>query len=103
LSSLIERLRLTNETFSTAESWRGGEKLLAKKKTSKKKKKATVETDDVGSLVVASKIKAYLKAAGVRVSGEIVEAADRHMRLTLKKAVKRARGNKRSTVRSVDL
>jgi histone H3/H4 len=54
-------------------------------------------------LVVASKVKSFLKEKGCHTSGELVDALNAKVAALLSEAVKRTRGNKRSTVKDVDL
>ena len=69
-----------------------------KKKAAARKKKASREV-----LVVGSKVKAYIKANGMKCSGELVEALSNAVHGALDSAIERCAGNKRSTVRPVDL
>ena len=55
------------------------------------------------SLVVTSKTKAYIKEKGCMVGGDVLDALNDKVRELLDKAVKRAKDNKRSTLRSQDL
>ena len=55
------------------------------------------------SLVVGSKVKAFIKAQGCHTSGEFLEALNNDLQETLKKACSRCQGNKRSTVKAQDL
>jgi hypothetical protein len=54
-------------------------------------------------LVVASKVKSFLKEKGCHTSGELVDALNVKVATLLSEAVKRTQGNKRSTVKDVDL
>jgi hypothetical protein len=63
-----------------------------------KKKKAARE-----NLCVGSKVKAYIKANGLKCSGELLNALSDRMHGVLDGAMARCSGNKRSTVRPVDL
>ncbi len=63
-----------------------------------KKKKAVKEP-----MLVASKVKAYLNAQGVKVAGDVVDALNEVVAGLLDKAVERAQANKRATVRASDL
>ena len=69
-----------------------------KKKAAKKTKKAARET-----LVVGSKVKAYIKANGYKCSGELIGSLSDAVHSALDGAMGRCSGNKRSTVRPVDL
>jgi len=73
----------------------------AGKKAKKAKKK--VAKAALGSLVVASKVRAYVRAQKVNCSAEVVDALNAVVCETLKKAVARATANKRKTVRAQDL
>jgi len=67
----------------------------------RKKKKAAKKSREV--LVVGSKVKGYIKSHGFKCSGELVEALSNHVHAALDGAMERCGGNKRSTVRPVDL
>lgn len=54
-------------------------------------------------LVVASKVRTYLKSKGVKVSSELVGALNKKLMAILDEAVARTKGNKRSTVKSQDV
>ena len=75
-----------------------------KKKATKKKparraaKKATRET-----LVVGSKVKNYIKGQGKKCSGDLIEGLSDQLHAVIDAAINRCEGNKRSTVRPVDL
>ena len=73
---------------------------MAKKKAAKKKvaKKACRE-----SLVVASKVKAYIKSKKMMTSADAVCALSCHVYDLLDKAIARTKANKRSTVKPQDL
>ena len=55
------------------------------------------------SLVVGSKVKAFLKSKGVKTAGDTVEALSCKVYCLLDKAVERTKANKRATVRPQDL
>jgi hypothetical protein len=55
------------------------------------------------TLVVGSKVKGYIKTKKFKCSGELVDALSETVRRALDGAMKRCEGNKRSTVRPVDL
>ena len=55
------------------------------------------------SLVIGSKIKAYVKEKGLMSSGELPDAVSDAVRLLLDKACERTKENKRSTVRPCDI
>ena len=75
-------------------------KKTAKKKPAAKKssKKAPKEV-----LVVASKVKAYVKSKGCMSSKETVEALSNYVYACLDQAVARTKANRRSTVKPQDL
>lgn len=54
-------------------------------------------------LVVASKVRNYLKGKGVKMSGELVNALNKKMMAVLDDAAARTKGNKRSTVKPQDV
>ncbi len=54
-------------------------------------------------LVVASKMKAYIRGQGMMSSSEAVEAISEHVYNMLDAAIARAKANRRSTVRAQDL
>lgn len=58
---------------------------------------------DKESLVIGSKIKAYVKTKGLMCSGELPDAVSEKVRAMLDAACERAASNKRSTVRPHDL
>ena len=53
------------------------------------------------SLIVRSKVKKAAK--GVRVSSDFYSALDKKVDEVIKEATRRAKGNKRATIRAVDL
>lgn len=53
-------------------------------------------------VVVASKVRGYLKDKGVKMSGELPEAINKKILQLLDSAAERARANKRSTVKPQD-
>ncbi len=55
------------------------------------------------SLVIGSKIKAFIKEKGLMCSGELPDAVSDAVRLVLEKACERTKENKRSTVRPCDI
>ncbi|MHC4133783.1 MAG: hypothetical protein ACYTDU_12010 [Planctomycetota bacterium] len=69
-----------------------------RKKKAAKKRKPSRET-----LVVGSKVKAYIKASGYKCSGDLIEALSNSVHGALDGAMSRCDGNKRATVRPVDL
>lgn len=54
-------------------------------------------------LVVASKVRNYLKTKNVKMSGELIEALNKKVMALLDDAAKRAQGNKRATVKTQDV
>ncbi len=54
-------------------------------------------------LVVASKVRAYLKGKGCMVSGELIDALNDYVAACLDKAAARTKANKRATVKAADL
>ncbi len=54
-------------------------------------------------LVVGTKAKNYVKAKGMKSSGELVDALSKVVAEVLDRACQRAKANKRSTVRPQDL
>ncbi|MHC5211161.1 MAG: hypothetical protein ACYTG2_10625 [Planctomycetota bacterium] len=58
---------------------------------------------DKESLVIGSKIKAYIKTKGLMCSGDLSDAVSEMVRQALDKACERTSANKRSTVRPCDL
>jgi histone H3/H4 len=53
-------------------------------------------------LVVASKVRAYLKEKDAKMSGDLPEAINKKVMEVLDDAVMRAKGNKRTTVKPQD-
>ena len=72
---------------------------MAKKATKKAAKKKT----EIGSFLVASKVRAYIKAQGGRTPAEVLEALNQKVCCLLDAAIARAKSNKRTTVRPSDL
>jgi len=58
---------------------------------------------DKESLVVGSKIKAYIKAKNLMCSGDLTDAVSQEVCKMLDKAAERTIANKRTTVRPADL
>ena len=54
-------------------------------------------------LVVASKVRAYLKGKNVKMSGELIGALNGKVMAVLDDAAKRAQTNKRATVKPQDV
>jgi hypothetical protein len=55
------------------------------------------------SLIVASKVKAYIKSKDMMTSSEALQAISDNLYATLDSAIARATANRRSTVRAQDL
>jgi hypothetical protein len=80
----------------------------AKKATAKKAaaKKSTASAGASGSkesVLVVSKLREAVRSHDIRMAGEFVEALNDQVHELISKAVNRARGNKRGTVRPDDL
>ncbi|MFH1456991.1 MAG: hypothetical protein ABIF17_02640 [Patescibacteria group bacterium] len=54
-------------------------------------------------LVVGSKVKNYIKEKGCHTSSELLEGLSEEVSKMIDKAIARCQGNKRSTVKKVDL
>ena len=79
---------------------------MAKKKAAKKKvakKKVAKKAACRESLVVASKVKAYIKSKKMMTSSDAVCALSSQVYDMLDKAIARTQANKRSTVKPQDL
>lgn len=80
---------------------------MAKKKAaSKKVAKPAAKKADKGArevLVVASKVKAYVKSKGFMCSSEMIAAASDMLYCALDKATGRADANRRRTIKAQDL
>ena len=74
-------------------------KKAAKKKTKKTARKAS--SKDV--LVVASKVKAYVKGKGMMCGAEVIQAASDCIYCCLDESIKRAKANRRRTVKAQDV
>ena len=76
-------------------------------KAKKKAKKATAQKKTAGEnrevLVVASKVKDYIKGSGLQSSGEVVPALSERIYELLDVAMERTKTNGRATVRPHDL
>lgn len=72
---------------------------MAKKKAAKKK--ATKSNRE--SLVVASKVKAYIKSKGMMTSSDAIDALNGKLYGMLDEALTRTEANRRSTVKPQDL
>jgi histone H3/H4 len=73
---------------------------MAKKKAKKTTAKKAASKD---VLVVASKVKAYVKSKGMMSSSDAVAALNEVVYATLDAAIERTKANKRSTVKPQDL
>ncbi|MBM9591420.1 MULTISPECIES: hypothetical protein [Leptospira] len=60
------------------------------------------ETTSKESLIVTSKVKAYIKSKGFMTSGDAIEGINEEIYRLLDKALERTSANKRTTVRSTD-
>lgn len=78
---------------------------MAKKKAKKKvaKKKTTKKAGKKEVLVVASKVKAYIKSKGYMCSADAIGAMSDNLHCSLDKAMARTEANRRSTVKPQDL
>jgi hypothetical protein len=73
---------------------------MAKKKKAKKKSKKASKKD---VLVVASKVKAYIRSKGAMCSADAVQAMSDCLYCCLDRAIDRTKANRRSTVKAQDL
>ncbi len=76
-------------------------KKKAKKKATKKKAKRASKSRDV--LVVASKVKNYIRSQGMMCSSDAVQAMSENIYGCLDRAIERAQANRRSTIKPQDL
>ena len=78
---------------------------MAKKKSQKKaaKKKAARKGSKKEVLVVASKVKAYIKSKGCTSGAEAIQAMSDCVYCCLDHAIERTKANRRSTVKPQDL
>ncbi|MCC5814793.1 MAG: hypothetical protein JJT78_08560 [Leptospira sp.] len=60
------------------------------------------ETTSKETLIVASKVKAYIKSKGCMTSGDAIEGLNEKIYKLIDEAVERTQANKRSTLRSYD-
>ena len=74
-------------------------KKKAKKKTARRAPRKSAREQ----LCVGSKVKAYIKANGLKCSGDLDEELSNKVHATLDAAMSRCQGNKRATLRPVDL
>jgi histone H3/H4 len=66
-------------------------------------KKSKGSGEELGSLVVASKVRQYVRSRDVNMSSEVLSALNATLINLLNAAVSRTAGNKRKTLRAVDL
>lgn len=78
-------------------------KKSSKKTSAKKTTKKTTGAASVGNVIVTSKVKEAVKASDVRMAGDFPEALNAEVQATIDKAIARAKGNDRRTVRPSDL
>jgi hypothetical protein len=76
---------------------------MAKAGKAPAKKAAAKKNESKEILVVGSKMKDVVKAAGCMSSGDLIEAVSNHVHMMLTSATARAKDNGRSTVRPYDL
>jgi len=79
---------------------------MAKKKVAKKAgKKSAAKSSRKGMepLVVASKVKAYVKSKGMMSSSEMISALSSKVYCMLDGAIERTKANRRSTVKPQDI
>lgn len=79
---------------------------MAKNKVAKKAAKKTApkcSCEGMESLVVASKVKAYVKSKGMMSSSEMLSALNCKVYCMLDAAIERTESNRRSTVKPQDL
>jgi len=75
---------------------------MAKKKA-KKSKKAARRSSKKDVLVVASKVKAYIRSKGMMCSSDAIGAISDCIYCCLDRAIERTKANRRSTVKPQDL
>ncbi len=66
-------------------------------------KKAKSAGEDLGNVVVASKVRQYVRGKGVNMSSDVIPAMNVVVLKLLDAAVLRTAGNKRKTLRQADL
>lgn len=54
-------------------------------------------------MLVGSKVKAYIKSKDAKTSGELLDEMNKHVAMMLDRAIERAKGNKRTTVKPQDV
>ena len=74
-----------------------------KKKKAKRKAKRGASRKSRETLVVGSKVRAYIKSKRLKCSGDLIQALSDTVHEALDSAMSRTSGNRRSTVRPVDL
>jgi len=74
---------------------------MAKKKKAKKKTAKRKSSKDV--LIVASKMKAYIRSKKMMCSADAIQAMSDCVYCCLDKAIERTKANRRSTVKAQDL
>ena len=74
-----------------------------KKKAKKRAKRGAARRKSRDTLVVGSKVRAYIKSKKLKCSGDLIEALSNSVHEALDAAMGRTSGNRRSTVRPVDL
>jgi histone H3/H4 len=59
--------------------------------------------EETETLVVVSKVRAFLKTKDAMMSGDLIDALNKKVYVLLEDAVLRCKGNKRSTVKPQDI
>jgi len=77
--------------------------MAKKKKKTAKKKTAKRKASKKETLVVASKVKAYIKSKGFMCGADAIEAMSDGLYGCLDKAMARTEANRRSTVKAQDI
>ncbi|QIP63837.1 hypothetical protein LICSK_07655 [Leptospira interrogans serovar Copenhageni] len=77
---------------------------MAQKKKTKTERKNSMAGKNVEreTLIVTSKVKAYIKSKGFMTSGDAIDGLNEKIHQLIDDAVKRTESNKRSTVRPTD-
>ncbi|MFB5649700.1 hypothetical protein ACE5IS_03550 [Leptospira wolffii] len=76
--------------------------MVQKKKTTVKRKNSMAQSAEKDTLIVASKVKAYIKSKGFMTSGDAVDGLNEKLYALIDDALKRTEANKRTTVRPTD-
>ncbi|WP_207761458.1 hypothetical protein [Leptospira perolatii] len=76
--------------------------MVQKKKTTVKRKSSMAQNAEKDTLIVASKVKAYIKSKGFMTSGDAVDGLNEKLYALIDDALKRTESNKRTTVRPTD-